>query len=221
MLLTEITDEIREAESGSLVPEERDMVLVMELREQMTCLGRGEISAVGLDPSLHVASEEDDVAGFMQNQSPYEKKFVGKRPWPTSSSSSLEDQLPHEDERQMKQRILEADGKKESLAVPASSSTSSNMMPLMSCCTCGHGIPFASRVGCRGLGCWHSVCTSRCACYEPERQRRIGWTYIEAPLVEAQHEEPHRPTSSSDSASHLGETSLSRRLPDCAELEPA
>ena len=187
MLLTEITDEIREAESGSLVPEERDMVLVMELREQMTCLGRGEISAVGLDPSLHVASEEEDGAGLMQNLNPYEKKFSGKRPRPTSSSV---EQLPLVVDRQMKQRILEADGKKESLAVPASSSKSSNMMPLMSCCICGHGIPFASRVGCRGLGCWHSVCTSRCACYEPERQRRIGWTDIEAPHVEAQHEAP-------------------------------
>ena len=132
-------------------------------------------------------------------------------------------------QRHMRQRLLEAE------AGHGSSSSSSCMCPTIPCCTCGQGNPSAFRVGCRGPGCRHSVCTA-CAykddsgnldlfycvhCFGPERQRRIGWTNIEAPLVEALQEAPHRPTSSSDRASCLGETSLSRRLPDSAELEPA
>ena len=168
----------------------------------MICLCLGEISAVGLDPSLQKEvdemSEEDDVAGFVQNQNPNEKKSDGKRTRPTSSSdrasSSQDDQQSPEAERQTRQRLLEADGIEESpiVAGPAPSSTSSCLWPMLPCCTCGQGNPNAFRVGCRGPGCRHSVCTA-CAynekggnlnlcycvhCVEPERQRRIGWANI-------------------------------------------
>ena len=89
-------------------------------------------------------------------------------------------------DRHMRQRLLEAE------AGHGSSSSSSCMCPTIPCCTCGQGNPSACRVGCRGPGCRHSVCTA-CAykddsgnldlfycvhCFEPERQRRIGWTNI-------------------------------------------
>ena len=149
----------------------------------------------------------------MQNLNPYVKKFDGMRPRPSSSSdkasSSKDDQLPPEVERQMKQRLMEADLEEESQteAVLATSSSSCSMWPLISCRTCGQGNQNAFRVGCRGPGCRHSVCTA-CACkddsgnldyfycvhcFEPERQRRIGWTNIgtqNEPHVEAQHESP-------------------------------
>ena len=76
MLQTEITEvlKIRVADSGSLVPGVGVKVLALEQREQRICLCLGDISAVGLDSSLNnemeVKSEEDDVASFMQKQTP-------------------------------------------------------------------------------------------------------------------------------------------------------
>ena len=56
------------------VPGVGDKVMVLEQREQMICVCLGDISAVGLDPSMQnemeVKSEEDDVASFMQKQTP-------------------------------------------------------------------------------------------------------------------------------------------------------
>ena len=71
--------------------------------------------------------------------------------------------------------------------VPASSAGAKTCP--FSCCTCGVGNPRSFRMGCRGPGCGHTVCTNcsyqddtnptniqhRCVhCYEPEREMQTG-----------------------------------------------